>query len=348
MTRTGPQRFPGASTAYWYQDTLGGSAMESNVIVWHSTEGTSLPSYNGGSEAPNFTAKPDFAKKRLTFYQHFDFDTSARALVNKAGGVETNTLNVCQVEIVGTCDPTTHKRWGSTQHLYTPELPDWAIRDLAAFAKWANVNHGVPLTSGVTFKAYPASYGSGAGVRMSAAKWTGFTGHCGHQHVPENDHGDPGSFPMAAILAAAKGAVPADPPPSNPPIKETPVAPTQITEGEAGGPELVADTWTLLRMAADSAIAQGPCSYNVAAYVSVKGVPGTRVDGRFHDLPLATGVLSADRPMHGGVIGPDGTLDVAFSRPGTLDTNEQLKLEIRANAAGAEVTYRFFRFLRAA
>jgi hypothetical protein len=63
--------------------------------------------------------------------------------------VETNTLNVCQVEIVGTCDPTTHAKWTQAgyAHLYTPELPDWAIRDLAAFAKWAHDNHGVPLTS---------------------------------------------------------------------------------------------------------------------------------------------------------------------------------------------------------
>lgn len=203
--KTGPQRFPGASTAYWYGSKYPGSAMESNVIVWHTTEGTSLPSYDGGAMAPNFTAKPDFAAKRLVWFQHFDFDVSSRALVNAPGGVETNTLNVCQVEIVGTCDPASHKSWGSTPHLYTPELPDWAIRDLAAFAKWAHDNHGVPLTSDVTFKAYPGSYGASNGVRMSAAEWQSFTGHCGHQHVPENLHGDPGLLPMAAILTAAKG-----------------------------------------------------------------------------------------------------------------------------------------------
>jgi hypothetical protein len=38
---------------------------------------------------------------------------------------------------------------------------------------------------------------------MSGAAWVAFRGHAGHQHVPENDHGDPGSLPMAAILAAA-------------------------------------------------------------------------------------------------------------------------------------------------
>jgi len=155
--------------------------------------------------APNFTAKPDFAARRLTWYQHFDFDVSSRALRNLTGGVETNTLNVGQVEIVGTSDPATHTKWAQAgiQHLYMAELPDWAIRDLATFAKWANSQHGVPLSSGLTFKSYPSSYGAN-GVRMTNTQWTNFTGHCGHQHVPENDHGDPGAFPMAAILAAAK------------------------------------------------------------------------------------------------------------------------------------------------
>lgn len=216
--KTGPQRFPGASTAYWYGSEYPGSAMESNVIVWHTTEGTSLPSYDGGSMAPNFTAVPNFAAKRLEWYQHFDFDVSSRALVNAAGGVETNTLNVCQVELVGTCDPSSHRKWGSTPHLYTPELPDWVIRDLAAFAKWAHDNHGVPLTSDVTFKAYPGSYGTSNGVRMSAAKWNSFNGHCGHQHVPENLHGDPGLIPMAAILTAAKGGTT---PPQEDPVTDT-------------------------------------------------------------------------------------------------------------------------------
>ncbi|MEV5592249.1 hypothetical protein [Streptomyces sp. NPDC052496] len=204
MTRSGPQRYPGASMAYWYQGRYGGDAMESNVIVWHTTEGTSVPTYDGGSSAPNFTAAPDWSAKRLRWYQHFDFDTSSRALVNRSGGVETNTLNTCQVEIVGTCDPATHRRWGSTPHLYTPELPAWVIRDLGAFARWAHDQHGVPLTCGVQWRAYPGSYGASS-VRMSYAAWNRYRGHCGHQHVPENDHGDPGQLPMAAILAAAKG-----------------------------------------------------------------------------------------------------------------------------------------------
>lgn len=214
----GPEKYPGASTAYWWQSQWGGDHMESNVIVWHTTEGTSLPGYENGAQAPNFTAKANFAAKRIEWYQHFDFDVSSRALVH-SGSVATNTLNVCQIEVVGTCDPATHSRWAKQGilHLYSPELPDWAVRDFANFARWAHENHGVPLTCDVTFRPYPDSYGTNNGVRMSNTKWLSYKGHCGHQHVPSgNVHGDPGAFPMGAILSASKGG--------SIPVEEDPLA----------------------------------------------------------------------------------------------------------------------------
>lgn len=200
---TGPQKYPGASLERWYQDDYPGSAMETNTVLWHSTEGRTLPSYGGGASAPNLTAVPDFSAKRLRWYQHYDIDVSSRALVNAAGGVQTNTLNVVQVEIVGTCDPSTSAGWGGSG-LYMPNLPDWAVRDLAAFAKWMSMHHGVPLTSDVAFRPYPASYGRLNNVRMPQGVWNNYKGHCGHQHAPENLHGDPGAFPMRAILDRAK------------------------------------------------------------------------------------------------------------------------------------------------
>lgn len=215
------QIYPGASTAHWYQDDYPGDRMDSNVIVWHGTEGTSLPDYGGGASAPNFTAVPDFKAKKLVWHQHFNVDVSSRALRNQSGGVETNTLNACQVEVVGTCDPKAHAKWSRTPHLYLPELPDWAIRDLAAFSRWMRDEHGVPLTSGLEFKAYPGSFGN-TDTRMTGAEWSAFKGHCGHQHVPENDHGDPGNWPMEEILKLASGkpVPPVDPKP------EPPVVPT--------------------------------------------------------------------------------------------------------------------------
>src|SRR5688572_8585768 len=113
MTLTGPQKFPGASVAYWYQNKYSTAAMESNVGVVHTTEGMSLPSYGGGASAPNFTAVPDFTAKKLKWYQHFDFDRSSRALLDKSGGVSTNRGNAVQIELVGTCDPKYKLSWGT-------------------------------------------------------------------------------------------------------------------------------------------------------------------------------------------------------------------------------------------
>jgi len=226
---TGPQRYPGASTAYFYQSKFGGSAMNVNVVVLHTTEGRSLPDYGGGAVAPTLTAVPDCAAKQLRWYQHFNIDTSARALVNLKGGVETNTLNVCQVELVGTCDPATRDKWvraGKRQNvdfIFWPEAPEWALAEVAVFLRWMHVNHGVPLSGPKLWPAYPKSYGSTAGQRMSFAQWTEFSGVCGHMHVPENTHGDPGSIDFARLIALAHEDDGAEPP-AKPPT--TPTKPT--------------------------------------------------------------------------------------------------------------------------
>jgi hypothetical protein len=204
VTRTGPQRYPGADQTHRYQDRYGGDAMEVNVVVLHTTEGRTLPDYNGGADAPNLTAVPDFGAQKLTWHQHFDIDVSSRALVNLAGGVETNTLNVCQVELVGTCDPATHTRWGSAPHIYWPEAPEWALAEVAKFLAWMHDEHGVPLTGPALWLPYPASYGATT-ARMTGAAWDAFTGVCGHQHVPENLHGDPGAIDFARLITLAKG-----------------------------------------------------------------------------------------------------------------------------------------------
>lgn len=223
-TKTGPQRYPGASRANWYQDDFGGDAMEVNVVVLHTTEGRTLPGYGGGGSAPNLTAVPDFAAKKLRWYQHFDIETSSRALVNLRGGAETNTNNVCQVELVGTCDPKTHKKWmaAGQEHIYWPDAPDWALKSVARFLAWMHEEHGVPLSGPKEWPAYPSSYGKGNGARMSAAEWNGFKGICGHLHVVENDHGDPGAIDFAALLKYARADLDVD---DDTPATTTPAKP---------------------------------------------------------------------------------------------------------------------------
>lgn len=217
---TGPQKIPGASQQYFFgSGRYSGSNMEVNCGVVHTTEGMSLTTYDGGAVAPNVTGLPDLKAEKIRWYQHFDVDESARALENKLGGVETNTANVFQIELVGTCDANHAKTWGSKRagvdYIYWPDAPDWALAEVAWLVRWLHDYHGVPLTCVSNWLAYgtdsrrpgvtPASYGANP-ARMSMAAWRQFTGWCGHQHVPENVHGDPGNMPFARVIALAKGA----------------------------------------------------------------------------------------------------------------------------------------------
>lgn len=194
--------------AAWYEDNYPGSVITPNAGVLHTTEGFSLPSYDGGAIAPNYTAVPNFEKKRLDWFAHFPDERSSRALVNLAGGVETNTLNVVQVELVGTCNPQHQAHWSGQRagvdYIYWPEAPDWAIRDLAAFLVDMNQRHGIKLQGPSVWEAYPQSYGADNGCRFRFRRWRNFYGWCGHEHVPENDHGDPGALPFAAVLNACE------------------------------------------------------------------------------------------------------------------------------------------------
>jgi hypothetical protein len=203
--------YPGAIRGtHWYGDTYEGDLMTPNVLALHTTEGTGVVSYSNGAEAPNLTALPNFAKKAFDVYQHFALNRSARALVNAPGGVETNTLNVVQLELVGTCDPKHKSTWGKLKagvdYIYWPDAPEWAYDALAELIAWMNTNVGIPLTGPSEWPAYPSSYGA-TSARMTFAEWTGFKGICGHLHAPENYHGDPGSIPFAKILAKAKAIV---------------------------------------------------------------------------------------------------------------------------------------------
>lgn len=200
------QRYPRSSAAHWYQGVYPGSRMNANTGVIHTTEGVSLPSYGGGASAPTFTVVPNVGARTCSVYQHFDVDRSARALVNAPGGVGTNTLNCVQVELVGTCDPATHTKWGKTPHVFWPQAEDWALMELARLMRWLSDEHGVKLQSTVAWKAYPSSYGTRSqnGVRLTGQQWLDTYGWVGHMHVPENLHGDPGAFPIVRTLDLAK------------------------------------------------------------------------------------------------------------------------------------------------
>ena len=207
------------TTAQWFAKAYPGATINPNCGVIHTTEGTSWDGYQGGAVAPNYTAKPDIANQHLDWRAHFPDEMSSRALVNAPGGVDTNTANAVQVELVGTCDYTKRETWNGLKagrdYIYWPDAPEWALRDLAAFLLDMKNRHGIPLSGPSVWLNYgpdprrvdgrqPASYGAN-GVRLTFTQWRAFTGWCGHQHVPENDHGDPGALPFTRLLALANG-----------------------------------------------------------------------------------------------------------------------------------------------
>lgn len=184
----------------WFHGRYPGARMAPNVLVLHTTEGGSWPGYNTGATAPHLTVRANKRTRTLDVRQHFPLNRSSRALRNESGGVQTNTANTVQVELVGSCD-----RRDGFDAIYWPDAPEWCYVELGKLlARINRVCPGIPLRSGLTWRSYPESYGA-TPVRMTFAEWRRFRGVCGHQHVPENSHGDPGDMPIDRILNYARG-----------------------------------------------------------------------------------------------------------------------------------------------
>lgn len=165
-------------------------------IVLHTTEGDSVAgatrAYAASTSWPTGTADPR-TRERV---QHYPLSVSSRALMNKAGGVETNRERVVQIELV----------------MFADDAPNLSAEQLA----WIGTDVVRPIVDaldGAVALVAPPFVGREAGTiaradapqRFSYDDWRAFNGVCGHQHVPENDHWDPGHLNIAAILAAAGG-----------------------------------------------------------------------------------------------------------------------------------------------
>jgi hypothetical protein len=177
----------------WFGD---GSSQAAPVRKWvlHTTEGAGWPGYEGGAIAPNETIMP-VPGVGVEVRRHLPQERSARALRNADGGVETNRQGVTQTELVGTCDPAMRGRG----MYFWPAADDVVLEALAEYKRPILARLGIPLTA-ARFLPYPRSGWSADTERMSGPEWVRFAGICGHQHVPENTHGDPGAFPAARLV----------------------------------------------------------------------------------------------------------------------------------------------------
>ena len=162
--------------------------MSPNCIVLHTTE----------SDPGTCEAVARYLV-RMGYESHEVFDPSngdliqllppsqpGKSLVNLPGGVETNNRGgVYQIEIVG-------------RAVDVPHYDDaWYERLRVRLLVVCNFTH-TPYIFPLPFQPYPQSYGKNL-VRMTFDEWLVFEGICGHQHVPENDHGDPGALDIERL-----------------------------------------------------------------------------------------------------------------------------------------------------
>lgn len=186
----------------WYGPALndiaandGGSHLGPVTVgVIHTTE-SAVGKYRKGSSTnygnfghanfPHFTVDEQGGQFRV--WQHISLGRAGRALKNRSGGVQTNREGCIQIEVVGSATKPFTSR---------PVI----VEGLKALMRWIEENTDIPRATQVEWTRYPESYGVRAKQRLSPARWVQYRGWLGHQHVPENDHGDPGRLDIDLLL----------------------------------------------------------------------------------------------------------------------------------------------------
>lgn len=176
------------------QTFSGNRQPDPDICLLHTTEVWGWPPYAGGKEAPHVTVKP-LPGVGIQVRVHRPATDYGKSLVNAPGGVETNKRGVWQIELMGTCDPSR-----KNEMYFWPEADDVVLAALAEFCRPTLLRFKIPAVALAPFLPYPKSYGSKAGQRLTFSQWNAARGICGHQHAPENDHGDPGAFPVARFI----------------------------------------------------------------------------------------------------------------------------------------------------
>ena len=143
-------------------------------IVHHTTEGSSAQGAFDAFKAHK--SDPHFTVDSTTIYQHIDTDTSAKALKNAQGGVQTNRDSAIQIEVVGFA--------GRPKSRAT-------LQNVAKLCRWIEETHGVPKVWPNGFPKPAVNGQDPGGHNRNKTNWDTKGGHYGHCHVPENTHWDP-------------------------------------------------------------------------------------------------------------------------------------------------------------
>lgn len=160
-------------------------------IVHHKTVGGNYPraTYLETKGVPHFTVgRVDGTSSPVKVWQHFDTSQSSRALLNRAGGVQTNRDTAIQIEVIGYPGVTDIETAEETR-----KLTDWIEKTHKIPHTWPAgrppqaVDKGSHISSPINrFTSPQAKH-----MPRDSAVWDNVSGHYGHCHVPENTHFDP-------------------------------------------------------------------------------------------------------------------------------------------------------------
>ena len=206
-TKTGPQRYPGASRANWYQDDYPGDPMQVNVVVLHTTEGRSLPDVQRWFDRaqPDGGAGPRREEAEVVpALRHRDLVPGPRQQAGRRRDEHAQRHARSNWSA-----PATPRRTRSgrprARRTSTGRRPptgrcsrsrgSWPGCTRSTAWRWPARRRGRR-----TRPRTPTVAASGCPSR----EWKAFKGVCGHMHVPENDHGDPGAIDFSAIVKYAK------------------------------------------------------------------------------------------------------------------------------------------------
>lgn len=158
-------------------------------FVLHSTEGATaygaIAAFQDNDSWPHFLISDETGTVQV--WQFMDLDVGARSLEHRPGTIETNLHSAVQIEIVG---------HAVSEPVASPVL----LAGLRRLLEWCSFRTNAKLTSNVQWKPYPASGGDQNGIRLTDQQWAAYNGVCGHMHVPNQEHGDPGAINISALL----------------------------------------------------------------------------------------------------------------------------------------------------
>lgn len=156
-------------------------------IVWHTTESSMsavdamVSTLKTKRAEPHFVIGKEAGRKAYTVVQTLPLNQSARALEHPAGTPETNRARCIQIEICGRASESAG--WS-----------DDTYRALASLACLIEHRYQIPRKRLAPF--------TNNAQRLPANTFPLLSGHCGHQHVPNQPagHWDPGALNTAKLF----------------------------------------------------------------------------------------------------------------------------------------------------